>query len=95
MQTGTNYGPASTLQFKKACKKLLGVALLGRWTASRVSAPGRLLLSSEHQPRRREEALHREQITNGHIAKDPIQCIFGHNGKGQPNIQSTENLLTW
>lgn len=28
-------------------------------------------------------------------AKDPIHCIFGQGGKGQPNIQSTENPLTW
>lgn len=28
-------------------------------------------------------------------AKGPVQCVFGQDGKGQPNIQSTENPLTW
>lgn len=29
------------------------------------------------------------------MAKGSVQCIFGHGGKGQHNIQSTENPLTW
>lgn len=29
------------------------------------------------------------------MAKGPVQCIFGYGGKGQCNIQSTENPLTW
>lgn len=29
------------------------------------------------------------------IAKGPIQRRFGQANKGQPNIQSTENPLTW
>lgn len=28
-------------------------------------------------------------------AKGPVQCIFGHGGKGQRNTESTENPLTW
>lgn len=29
------------------------------------------------------------------LARGPVQCIFGQDGKGQPNIQSTENPLNW